>query len=280
MAYITADIKIPEIRRNITTQLYFPTDLPEAVGNKVKGVITLLHGMSNIGDDWMMMTAIPRYAADNGYIIVAPNADNSFYHDMTYGDAFFTGLTEYWPGALRAIFHLPDEREKNFIAGFSMGGYGALRMAMACPERYAACGSFSGSIDVRGMLAMMNQDSSLRQYATSLMGPGLELPGEADLYHLAQSIAALPGAQQPRFFATCGRQDSEFVGIHNQNLAFAKHAKELGLDYTYLLWDGDHEFNVWDRSIAEFIGFIQGSDYPRQIAAGWNAPAQDITLTL
>lgn len=274
MAFITAEVKIPGYHRTITTELYFPTDLPESVGNKINGVITLLHGRSNTAGDWMRMTCAPRYAADNGYVLIAPTADNSFYMDMAYGDAFYTILSEALPAQLRAIFQLPGEREKNFIAGLSMGGYGALRFALAHPGRYAACASFSGSIAVREMLTSpAAAQSELRDYAISLVGPEMKLPDEVDLFWLARQVAALPRAQQPRILCTCGNQDGEFVGIAAQNEAFAAHAKALGLDYTYLKWDGEHDFAFWDRSLAQFFSFIQGSDYLARKQADWNAPA-------
>ncbi len=53
-------------------------DLPPEVGNQVKGVFTLLHGFSNDGDDWVHFPAAIRYAADNGLVLVIPDAGNSF----------------------------------------------------------------------------------------------------------------------------------------------------------------------------------------------------------
>lgn len=271
MAFITTEIYIPGHNRTIGCELYFPTDLPESVGNKVNGVITLLHGRSNTGADWMRYTAAPRYAADNGYILIAPNADNSFYLDMAYGDDFYTILSELLPAQLHSIFKLPTEREKNFIAGLSMGGYGALRFALAHPDRWAAAASFSGSIAVREMMGspVAGAGAELERYAISLVGIERKIPDEVDLFHLAGEVAALPKEQQPRLFSTCGRQDAEFVGILAQNEAFAQRAESLGLDYTYLQWDGGHDFAFWDRSLAEFIGFIQGSDYAKQKRQDW-----------
>ncbi len=278
MASMTTHIRIPEINRTLTVQLYFPTDVgptskPPA---EVNGVITLLHGRSNTPEDWLMMTAAPRYAAENGYILIAPQADNSFFLNMAYGDAFYTALTEYLPAQLGAIFHIPTEREKNFIAGLSMGGYGALLFALRHPERYAACGSFSGSLAVRQMMADQTAAPELRNYAISLVGQDLQLADEWDLFALAAGVAGMPIEQQPRILCTCGRQDSEFVHIADQNAAFAKHARALNLRHTYLEWDGDHDFAFWDRSLAEFIGFIQGSNYARGVQQGWAAPATPV----
>ncbi len=273
MAFITADIKVPGMNRSIQTSLYFPTDLPDEVGNKVNGVITLLHGYGNAAQDWMTMTSAPRYAADNGYILVAPSAGNSFYMDMAFGDRWYTLLTGEFQQQLHRIFRLPEERDKNFIAGLSMGGYGALRIALANPGRYAACGSFSGCLDLKSMIAGMVESPINRSRAIALVGEELALPREADVFALTDEVSLLPAEQQPRVFCTCGEQDEDATRIRTQNIAYAGFAREELADFTYREWPGVHEFNFWDRSLAEFIGFLRGNDYAAKKRADWTAGA-------
>ena len=85
MAYIDCKLKSQILGTTVGVKLYFPTDLPADVGYTVKGVLTLLHGYTNSGDDWMQMTAAPRYAADNGLVLVMPDCGNSFYQNMMHG---------------------------------------------------------------------------------------------------------------------------------------------------------------------------------------------------
>ena len=79
MAYIDCKLKSQILGTTVGVKLYFPTDLPAEVGNTVKGVLTLLHGYTNSGDDWMQMTAAPRYAADNGFGRVVPGCRERIY---------------------------------------------------------------------------------------------------------------------------------------------------------------------------------------------------------
>ena len=123
MAYIDCKLKSQILGTTVGVKLYFPTDLPADVGYTVKGVLTLLHGYTNSGDDWMQMTAAPRYAADNGLVLVMPDCGNSFYQNMMHGGAYKTFVTEELPMLLGRMFKLPARREQNFIAGLSMGGY-------------------------------------------------------------------------------------------------------------------------------------------------------------
>ena len=128
MAYVTCKLRSAELDRNVEIKLYFPCDLPVYVGAEMKGTLTLLHGYGNSGDDWTQMTAAARYAADNGLVLICPSCQNSFYQD-TFRSAWKTFVTEEMPLLLSRMFHFPREREKNFIAGLSMGGYGALYLA-------------------------------------------------------------------------------------------------------------------------------------------------------
>lgn len=275
MALITAEIKIYETATTLPVSLYFPTDLPAFVGNQVRGVITLLHGMGNTPQDWMQMSAACRYAADNGYILVAPYAAQSFYQDMAYGPAWYTMLTELLPAQLGRIFQIPTAREMNYIAGLSMGGYGALRIGLSHPGRYAAIGSFSGAVHMKAMMDAVKADPDpvLGTLFASIWGNNLDVPEEADVFALLQKVAALPKENQPRIYCTCGTQDTEAGGsIVPQNHALRDFAATLPVDYTYEEWDGVHEWNYWDRSLAQFIGFIQSSDYGRRKCGDWSAP--------
>lgn len=274
MAFITAEIKIFETASAITVRLYFPTDLPAIVGNDVKGVITLLHGFGNSSADWVHMSAACRYAADNGYILVMPDATNSFYSNMAFGAPWHTIIAELLPAQLQRIFKIPSNREINYIAGLSMGGYGAMRIGLSHPNRFAAVGSFSGTVDMLSLLNALQNMPDYKPMFAPIFGQELNLPDDANLFNLAKIVSTMPKNQQPRIFCTCGLQDEEGK-IYQQNQAFKALAKTLPLDYTYREWDGTHEWNFWDRSLAEFIGFIQNSGYGLRKQNDWACPTKE-----
>lgn len=274
MALLKTELFIGEIYHSMPLYLYFPTDLPAEVGNKVKGVLTLYHGIFSTGEDWLTMTSAARYAADNGFILVIPQAYNSFYIDMLYGARFFTGLTKYLPRYLNAMFNIPENPEINYVAGSSAGGYGAVRSALTFPGRYAAAGCFSGVLDTLYMINFLNDNRSTRPLIMATVGSDIgALEGsDIDPFHLGRQVAKLPKEEQPRLFCTCGRQDRLIADIYAQNTRYREFAQEVGLDYTYREWDGDHDWNFWDRSLAEFFGFILNNDYGKRKASDWTAP--------
>lgn len=268
MAYIQCKLASEVLGTSVPVQLYYPTDLPAAVGNTVKGVLTLLHGYGGDCDCWFHMTAACRYAADNGLVLVAPSVSNSFYTDMVHGGAYYTFITQELPKLLGDIFKLPTEREHNYIAGLSMGGYGALLLALSQPQRYAACASFSGCLDVQELPRVVHSTTpQMYETAKAVMGESLQIAPQYDLFALAQKAAQLPAQQRPRIMCTCG--DDDF--LLEQNQRFVQHARKVGLPLEYTRWPGNHEWKFWDRSLSKAIGFFLQSDYYNAKLADWNS---------
>ena len=112
----------------------------------------LLHGLSDDHTMWMRCTGIERYAASRNLAVVIPAVGRSYYQDMASGPRYWTYLSHELPTVMRNFFPLSEERADNFAAGLSMGGYGALRLVLAHPKKFAAVASFSGALDYVGRL--------------------------------------------------------------------------------------------------------------------------------
>jgi putative tributyrin esterase len=80
--------------------------------------------------------------------VVMPAAQRSFYTDMVTDQRYWTFISEEVPTLARHFFPLSEDRNENYVAGLSMGGYGAFKLALSYPERYAAAASLSGTLDV------------------------------------------------------------------------------------------------------------------------------------
>lgn len=266
MAYISTKLRSILLQRTMNVELYFPTDLPRDIVPRVQGVVTLLAGYAGSGADWMHWSAAPRYAADNGLILVAPDCDNSFYTDMASGGAYYTYLTEELPALLGSMFRLPEKREENFIAGVSMGGYGALLAALTHPERYAGAACFSGVVDPDYMATLPGMEPLF----TPVFGSPVQVPERYDLTALAAKVARLSAAQQPRLLLTAGAQDEELYGILSQNRAFAAKLTQLGLAHCRAFsWDGNHEWKFWDRSMVLAVDDWLQNGYANQKHHDW-----------
>src|SRR5919108_3091874 len=108
----------------------------------------LLHGYSDDHTAWQRWTSIERYVDGLELAVVMPAVHLSYYTDIAYGGKYWQFISEEVPAVVRDIFPLSSERKNNFVAGLSMGGYGAFKLALTHPERYAAAASLSGALDI------------------------------------------------------------------------------------------------------------------------------------
>src|SRR5207248_9658561 len=111
-------------------------------------VLYLLHGMSDDHTTWQRRTSIERYAAGLGLAVVMPAVHRSFYADEVHGHRYWTFLAAELPALVSQFFRVSDRPGDTFVAGLSMGGYGALKWALREPGRFAAAASMSGVLDI------------------------------------------------------------------------------------------------------------------------------------
>ncbi len=205
-------------------------------------VLYLLHGLSDNASNWARRSNIDLYAEEAGMVVIMPEVQRSFYCDMQYGPAYFTYVADELPALCAAMLHLSDRREDTFVAGLSMGGYGALKVALSRPDRFEAVASFSGALDMAGRFP-----AGLPEF---MAVSGGELRDEDDLFLLAQKLSP---EQRPRVYMTCGEQDF----LLDESRRFSAKLDALGWNHTLETWKGDHEWRFWDASIQKALQFFR-----------------------
>lgn len=209
-------------------------------------LLYLLHGYSDDHTAWQRFTSIERYAIEKNIAVVMPEVAHSFYTDMAHGLKYYTYITEELPKVMKYFFPVSDKPEDTYIAGLSMGGYGALKIAFLNPERYAAAGSFSGSLNMAVRMDKYPLDRIFEM--EDIFGDMTAFAGsDNDLIALSEKnkdrIGNLP------IFQWCGTEDT----LYPYNIAFREHAKKLGLNLTYKEGHGDHSWGCWDACIKDFL---------------------------
>lgn len=220
----------------------------ESTAAEEPAVLYLLHGLSDDHTIWLRRTSIERYAASYPLAVVMPAVNRSFYTDMACGGAaYWTFISEELPQIVQSFFKVSNDRKKTFVAGLSMGGYGAFKLALTHPERYAAAASLSGCLDMNTVTGE-NKAADLREYE-NIFGPITKLPGSAnDLLALANRF---PKSAKTKFYQCCGTGDF----LYKENLTFRNHAKKLNL--TYQEHEGElHEWGYWDRQIKRVLEWL------------------------
>ena len=158
-------------------------------GRKDYPVLYLLHGMMGDYCSWMRQSSIERYAAAYDVVVVMPDGERGFYTDMVTGHRYWTMLSEELPGIVANLFPVSTRREDTFAAGLSMGGYGALKLALRRPDRYAGAVALSAVADLRERFA----NPPPRDETRWLFGSADELiPRGNDLFALADNAVTAP----------------------------------------------------------------------------------------
>jgi len=204
----------------------------------------LLHGLGDDETIWSRRTSIERYAAKLNLAVVMPNVHRSFYVNMKHGLRYWDFVSDELVHKARSFFPLSLRREDTFVAGLSMGGYGAFLLGLRKPEQYAAAASLSGALDIT-LAARHGEDHALAFGAEPRAGSDL------DLFELAQKLAASDG-RRPRLYQCCGTEDF----LYEENVRFRDHLRALPFDHTYEEGPGEHEWSYWDRMIQRVLDWL------------------------
>jgi S-formylglutathione hydrolase FrmB len=211
-------------------------------------VLYLLHGLSDDDTIWLRRTSIERYVAPLGLAVVMPQVHRSFYADQAYGGRYWTFLSEELPELVASWFRVSQRPEDTFVAGLSMGGYGAVKWALRQPERFAAAASLSGALDIRGLRARRERPEDPRLFER-IFG-GSSPAGSAD--DLLALLGRPDAATLPALYVCCGEQD-ELVG---DNRAFVEACAAASVPVTASFGPGDHDWAYWDATIQDVLAWL------------------------
>ncbi len=210
-------------------------------------VLYLLHGMHGGAHSWISNSNVERYLAESkqNMVIVMPEIGNDFYMDQTIGWKYFTYVAEELPRIIQTFLRISPKRENTYVAGLSMGGYGAMKMALTYPEKFSFAASFSGALDV--FEAMKNHDP---HFAEFLFGSADMIPGSVnDLFYLLKKVDE-EKKQKPELYVSCGSADRLF----ESNVRFTQKARELeyGVTFHEEVSEG-HSWRFWDREVEKLL---------------------------
>ena len=210
-------------------------------------VLYLLHGFGNNHAQWMGYSNVEMYAEERRIAVVTMSAENKAYAAIG-ADDFMRFVDEELPEFVTNYFPVSDKPDQSYIAGLSMGGFGALLHGISHPERYRAIGSFSGGVGINPVT-----------FAASPMGAAAEdvpLPHEYDVMALAKE-ATEAGTTLPPFYIACGTDDF----LYQANIDFKNGLVELGADVTWEEVEGfGHEWRFWDMQVEKFLDWIPRDD--------------------
>ena len=225
----------------------------------------LLHGTSDDQTIWHRRTSIERYVSDKRMAVVMMTTHLGAYTNQKYGFRYFDYVAKEVPEICARYFNLSRKREEKFIAGLSMGGYGALKIGLALPDEFSVVGGLSAGVDRLGHLPeAMRKMKSIEEFRTmkdeldprayanwmnfflNFGSPAEFAKSEDDNLFLVAEKAKASGKKLPKLIIRCGTEDKLAI---EPNRRFKKHLDDLGIENDYAEFPGIHSWEFWDTHI-------------------------------
>lgn len=247
MALLRLDLFSEALETGTTVTVVLPQETEAQIGvapadrSGPPPVLYLLHGLSDDHTAWTRFTSVERYAAARGLAVVMPAVGRSFYADEAHGHRYWHYVSEELPRLVGRFLRVSQEPEDTFVAGLSMGGYGALKLALTHPGRWAAAASLSGALDVVGLAEQGGREELFRRVYDGTPGP------QDDLFHLLEQAATVPPLH-----VSCGTEDPLLASSER----FVAAAEARGVDVTTDLRPGVHEWGLWDAVLQDVIAWL------------------------
>lgn len=271
MAKIVCNVISYSLRRTVDITVIVPTPtIPDAL-RMARGegvcrhtpkspypVLYLLHGMGNNQATWNGYTNIELYAEERQIVVVCPSGENKGYIPDG-ADDFFQFISEELPDFVCGMFPVSRRPEDTYLAGLSMGGYGALIHGLINPGRYAAIGAFSAAAAIPP--EELRDPQRLREaiQAGTIHSPECGVSSRYDTYSLTAAANGLEMSGQglPKFYLACGDRDS----VYERAVKYRDFLCWMGAD---VVWDEmtgyGHEWRFWDAEIEKFLDWIPRTD--------------------
>ena len=211
-------------------------------------VLYLLHGWSGDYSNWVLKAPdLLRAVDENGFLVVCPDgAYNSWYFDSPIDTSvkYETNVALEIPAYIDEHYRTIADRRARAIAGLSMGGHGALYLAIRHKDVFGAAGSMSGGVDFRPFPENWDIKKMLGDYGT--------YAGNWDKNTVITMVDSLNNGDL-NIILDCGVDDF-FLQV-NRNLHQKLSDKKIDHDYTER--PGEHNWDYWNNSVKYQLLFFR-----------------------
>jgi S-formylglutathione hydrolase FrmB len=210
-------------------------------------VIYMLHGHSgNYSNYIKKVPAIATLADTYKTMIVCPDGGfDSWYLDSPVDSTvrFETYVGTEVPSWIDSHYRTIADRKHRAIMGLSMGGHGAMYLAIRHQKTFGAAGSMSGGVDVRPFPKNWNLPARLGSYK--------EHPENWDRDMAVSQLDSLKN-KELALIVDCGIKDF-FIDVNRQ---FHARLLELGIFHDYIERPGEHNWEYWNTAVPyQFLFF-------------------------
>jgi S-formylglutathione hydrolase FrmB len=246
--------------------VYLPASYDASANKHPASTYPALYFLHGLGDNeqtlfnsggWTLLDDLRRQGTMGEFLIVAPDGRQSFYINsadgsMPYSDFFLREFMPYIEGRYR----IAKGREKRAISGISMGGYGALRFALAYPELFSAVSAQSAALitdSPQELDAAMHSGAPLAKTLAAVFGDPINVPhwNANNPFLLVKRNQA--GIRHLAIYFNCGNDDN--YGFEKGAAALDAELQKEKVKHEYHAYPGDHSLSYFLAHFAEVMEF-------------------------
>ncbi len=236
------------IQKNVRYRVLVPDPVSE--NTEPLPVLYLLHGLFGSYENWTELTDIRSYVGDARLVVVMPDGGDNWYTDSD--EKYESYLIHDLMSEIESRFGVASDRSKRAIAGNSMGGYGALKIALKYPATFGFAASFSGAFHATRLAGDLEGGEMMPSISRIFGERQSRIRTDNDIFAIASRTAG--GSDElPSIYFDCGTDD-EFIAV-NRELSSALSA--AGIDHEFLEVNGDHDWPYWDDRIRHLMPILK-----------------------
>ncbi len=253
MAKININLFSCYLKRNVHVDVILPSkDFLSLINNdieyekKLYKCLYLLHGTGDNQSAWSKNTNIEELAQRYGVVVVMPSAENTYYTDTTYSVFIKSFIEKELYSFISCNFPVSNDKKDIYIAGNSMGGYGALKIALSNLDKFGNCASFSGGLDI------VKQVNSKLANIIDFKAVFGDINNLDKTEHSIKYLLKDFNSGDLNIYLTCGSDD--------QNLLSTKEIVNIlddkKIKYKFIKGSGAHTWSYWDNQIKDYFKFM------------------------
>jgi len=208
-------------------------------------LLTLLHGAQESPEILLERFDFSPWIERCGLAVLLPELGNSFCLDWGEGKAVRTALLRELLPAAQERSGVSPGREANAVGGISMGGFGAMSLALCERESFCAAFSLSGALDLK---------KAAQLFRICQFPPPGDLCTAAVRPEAQWDMLLTQDAVKPALYLAWGDQD----WFREANRAFARQVAEQGFSLQTAEKPGLHNWTCWKTSLPPVLEWTAG----------------------
>ena len=260
VGYVMSLVEVNFVSKKLFRAVTFTAIIPTEATQPLK-TLYLLHGALGDHYDYLTGTRIKRWALEKNLAVIMPSGENQFYVDKPeqgeyYGAFVADELVEF----TRKMFPLSDKKEDTFIAGLSMGGYGALVNGLKYHETFSRIGAFSPATFLKQVWSKDPETAGSGTFNAGFYDNvfgGIETikGSDKDYYYLVEQLIKNKKAI-PEIYLPIGTEDFLIESVRE----FHQFLQKKKIAITYIEDKGGHEWDFWDTYLKRFLEWLPLED--------------------